>query len=164
MIPRNELNSESKINDKVVEIQLGRFKNLNVEKLGEHFPEHLKGNYNPEMELNPDFPNNVIRTICEGIKNDKYVVMALKGSNIDFLIEHNFDFAFVVPGESKVQELKEQYISRGNTEEYIERNMKNIQKLPNMINPYNKTIYQIEKGQFLSTLIDELSLGKTNLL
>lgn len=38
--------------DIVLEIQLSQFKNVNVKKLGDHFPEHLKGNFEPTMEIN----------------------------------------------------------------------------------------------------------------
>jgi hypothetical protein len=82
--------------DKILEVQLSRFKNRNVQKYGEHFPEHLKANLEVEMDLNPDYPNNAIDHIKQGLEQEKTPVLALKTDNINFVVEHNFDFEFVV--------------------------------------------------------------------
>lgn len=143
----------AQIMNNVLEIQLNHYKNLNVRKLGTHFPEHLKGNFEPAMELDSNFPNNVLDAINQGFRQDKTIVMALKNSNIDFLIEKNIDFVFVMPSKNKVAELKNQYISRGNTEQYIERNIDGLEQVLTEIKKHNKPIYYIEKGCHLSDFI-----------
>lgn len=137
----------------VLEIQLSQYKNLNVQKLGKHFPEGLKGKLQVEMKLNPDFPKNLLDDINKGFNENKIVVMALKESNINFLKEHNIDFAFVMPSKNKIEELKNQYIARGNTSEYIERNMVGLSKVFKEIEEYDKPIYFIKKGNHLADLV-----------
>lgn len=137
----------------VLEIQLSQYKNLNVQKLGKHFPEHLKGNLQVEMKLNPDFPKNLLDDIYKGFNENKIVVMALKSSNIDFLKVNNIDFAFVIPSKDKIEELKNQYIERGNTPEYIERNIGGLSKVYKEIEEFDKPIYFIKKGCHLADLV-----------
>ena len=139
--------------DRVLEIQLSQFKNVNVQKLGEHFPEHLKGNFEMPFEMNPDFPDNVLTAINQGFKEGKVVVMALKTSNIDFVIDNQIDFDFVMPDKDKYEELKSQYEQRGNTKEYIDRNMGMLESVDDDIKKYRKNIYYIKKGKHLLDLI-----------
>lgn len=142
--------------NKVLEIQLSQFENINVKKLGEHFPEHLKGVYEVEFCPDPDFPNNVINCINKGFEDGRIPVMALKTSNIEFVTKYNFDFAFVVPASDKVEQLKQQYIERNNTESYIERNMKLLDKVAQDMPKYGKQIYYIHKDEHLLDLINKL--------
>lgn len=142
--------------DRILEIQLSQFKNVNLKKFCDHFPEHLKGNFEVPFELDPDFPNNVLSAICEGFKDGRIPVMALKTSNIEFVLENGLDFDFVMPDKDKYDELKEQYEKRGNTKEYVERNMGMIERVEEDIKKYGKNIYYINKGEHLLHLVNRL--------
>ena len=139
--------------DKILEVQLSRFKNRNVQKYGEHFPEHLKGNLEVALDLNPDYPNNAIQHIRQGLTDGKIPVLALKSDNIKFVVEHNFDFEFVVPHQDKLEQLKQQYIARGNTLEYVTRNMSHAKNILGIVGEYNKPIIYVHKDQHLLDLL-----------
>ena len=113
-------------NENVLEIQLSMFKNINKRKYGSHFPEHLKGSIEVPLKTDPSFPKNVLECIKNGFSKGQIVVMALKSDNIEFLIEHNIDFQFVMPSGEKINQLQEQYEKRGNTKDYIQRNIESL--------------------------------------
>ena len=147
--------------DRVLEIQLSQFKNVNLKKFCDHFPEHLKGNFEVPFELDPDFPHNVLSVINQGFKDGRIPVMALKTSNIDFVIENGVDFDFVMPAKDKYDELQGQYEKRGNTKEYINRNMGMLERVENDIRKYQKNIYYIKKGGRLLDLINKISINQS---
>ena len=138
--------------DRVLEIQLSQFENLNVQKFCDHFPEHLKGNYQVPFELDPEFPQNVLSVIREGFEKGRIPVMALKTRNINFVLENNLEFDFVMPAKNKYDELKSQYEKRGNTKEYIERNMGMLERVDKNIKKYQKNVYYLQKGEHLLDL------------
>lgn len=150
----------SKKTDKVLEIQLSMFQNINKRLYGDHFPEHLKGNTEVAMKLDPEFPENVLKSLAEGFSEGKIPVMALKSSNIEFLLQHKIDFEFVMPSGEKIEELRKQYLKRGNTPEYIQRNIDNIEKVYADILQYNKTIYFLREGEHLLDFIEGIEIEK----
>lgn len=146
----------AKIDKRILEVQYNNFYNLNRRKLGEHFPENKKMNLNLEVEVDPEFPENILNYINNGLKENKFPVMALKPQNIDFCIKYNYDFAFLLPSKERQAKLKEDYIKRGNTIEYIERNMKALENLENEISKYNKRIYYLNSDEYLIDFINKM--------
>ncbi len=144
----------AKCNKNILDVRLSHFQNLNTANLSEEYLEKIKGQP-MEMKLNPDFPQNLIDFVKNGLAQDKIVVMALKQTNIDFLIENNIDFDFVVPAEDKLEQLKNDYISRGNTLEVAERNINNVLKSIDDIKKYNKEIIYLHNNEYLLDLFSK---------
>lgn len=142
--------------EKVLELQLSQFQNINKRIYGHHFPEHLKGNTDVPMQLDLEFPQNLLKCLNDGFNQGKVLVMALKTTNINFLLEHGIDFCFIMPSGDKIEELKQQYMARGNTSEYIARNIGSLEKVYSDINQYNKVIYFIREGEHLSDFIEDM--------
>ncbi len=147
----------AKINKKILDVSLSKFENLNYENINAKDIEKLKGTQ-IEMKKNPDSPNNLIDFLNNNLHNNKIIVMALKPSNIDFLIKNNFDFVFVMPAEDKIEELKKQYQDRQNTQFVVNRNIENISKTNQDILKYSKKIFYINKHKHLIDLFNDIKL------
>lgn len=147
----------------VEDIRLSFYENKNVEKYDKEASEQLKG-HPLEFIKNPNFPNNLIKVLKNALKSEKVPVMALKERNIEFLIEFNFDFAFVMPAKNKIDELRQQYISRGNSDLVIDRNLENINRVQKEIESYGKPIIYVQKGEHLSDIIKTLQKPKNQYL
>lgn len=146
----------AKIDKRILEVQYNYFYNINRRKLGDHFPEAQKMHLNIEVEVDPEFPNNIISYINEGFKEDKYPVMALKTPNIEFCLKYGFDFAFLIPSKERYAQLENDYKDRGNTSEYINRNMNILTDLENNLRQYNKKIYTLDDGEYLIDFVNKM--------
>ena len=143
----------AKVNPNVLEVQVGMFRDLDRSQLGDHYPENLKGKEREE-QLNPDFPNNLNKFLAKEENKNKIVVMALKQNNIQFAIDNGYDIAFVMPTKNKLIQLKKQYKERGNTEEYIARQINMYEPTLKKIKQFTYPILFVEEGQYLLDLIN----------
>lgn len=133
---------------KYADIHVSHFKNMALNKYGGYIPENLKGE-NLEFINNPDFPQNILQFINIGFRQNKIMLMALKPSNTQFLIDNGFDFVFVMPAKNKLRELEMQYINRGNTKSYIMGQLGRYDQICENIKKYNKKIIFVKKGKHL---------------
>ena len=143
----------AKMNPNVLEVQVGMFRDVSRSDLGDHYPEKLKGAKREEV-LNPDFPNNLIDFLGKQENQDKIIVMALKQNNMQFAIDHGYDIAFVMPTKNKLRQIKQQYKLRGNTDEYIARQINMYEPTLEKIKQYTYPILFVDEGQYLLDLIN----------
>ena len=142
----------SKNNPNVLDIKLSQFQDLNYSNYSESEIEKNKGS-KVEIKPNPLFPQNII-SFLKGVDEGKIVCMALKQPNIDFLVENNFDFVFILPSEDRINQLAKDYIARGNNQKVVSRNIENLKDIE-WIKKYKKEIFYIKTGEYLQDLLKE---------
>ena len=106
--------------------------------------------------INPDSPNNLQHYLLDKIKLNIIILMAFKKATIQLLEEMELDYEIVLPDESKLEELKDTYKQRGDSDEYIEQNTTHRYKESLFLaRQSGKVIRFVSKGFWLEDVIME---------
>ena len=106
--------------------------------------------------INPDFPNNLQHYLLDKIKLNIIILMAFKKATIQLLENMKLDYEIVLPDESKLEELKDIYKQRGDSDEYIEQNTTHRYKETLFLaRQSGKVIRFVAKGLWLEDVIME---------
>ena len=84
--------------------------------------EALKGKGIFEKKLNPDFPDNYINAIKNNADKYDYILVWCHPEEIlPHLNESGIDYELFIPTRDALDEYRQRFIDRGNTEEYVNR-------------------------------------------
>lgn len=76
------------------------------------------------LEINPDWPNNLYEYARRKLADGKILVSVPKQDTYEMLNALEItDYAFIMPDTERLEQLRQDYIKRGDNEEYIKRNL-----------------------------------------
>jgi len=146
----------AKTNSEFIDVQVRVFKDLSLK---EYIETKKYPNYrgNPIKEINPDYPTNLIEYVKKEIKTEKIILMAPKQDAYDLLEALRItEFCFVMPDKERLKELEQDYLIRGDSLDYINRN---IRKRYNLVikvaKQMKKDIIFLKPGEYLADIIDK---------
>ena len=145
------------INESTLRLFVG-FCDINVRKFKDADFDNYTSSYRGTKikNINPDFPNNLQSYLLDKIKSNIIILMAFKKATIQLLEEMKLDYEIVLPDESKLEELKDIYKQRGDSDEYIEQNTTHRYKETLFLaRQSGKVIRFVAKGLWLEDVIME---------
>ena len=105
----------------VLDLESTPYKYL-IENYGNYDAEAVKGQGIAKKELNPDFPNNYVAAIQENIgKYDYILVWCHPEQSLPNLDKAGIDYEIFLPTRDALDEYRQRFINRGNSEEYVNR-------------------------------------------
>lgn len=105
----------------VLDLESTPYKYL-IENYGSYDAEAVKGQGIAKKELNPDFPNNYVAAIQENIgKYDYILVWCHPEQSLPNLDKAGIDYEIFLPTRDALDEYRQRFINRGNSEEYVNR-------------------------------------------
>lgn len=134
------------------------FCDINVREFKDADFDNYTSNYRGTKikNINPDFPNNLQSYLLDKIKSNIIILMAFKKATIQLLENMNLDYEIVLPDELKLEELKNTYKQRGDSDEYIEQNTTHRYKETLFLaRQSGKVIRYVTKGFWLEDVIME---------
>ena len=105
----------------VLDLESTPYKYL-IENYGNYDAEAVKGQGIAKKELNPDFPDNYVAAIQENIgKYDYILVWCHPEQSLPHLDKAGIDYEIFLPTREALDEYRQRFINRGNSEEYVNR-------------------------------------------
>ncbi len=105
----------------VLDLESTPYKYL-IENYGNYDAEAVKGQGIAEKKLSPDFPNNYVAAIQENIgKYDYILVWCHPEQSLPHLDKAHIDYEIFLPTRDALDEYRQRFINRGNSEEYVNR-------------------------------------------
>ncbi|MDR0462089.1 MAG: ATP-binding protein [Christensenellaceae bacterium] len=133
----------------VIDLETSEFA-YDYTKVSQADHERLKGDNT--RERNPEFPDNYIRAIKDGITKYDYVLVACHPQKIlPHLEKHKIDYICIIPSEDAAQDYYQKYIDRGNSPEWAKKVANHyisdywIKSMP----AFNRPIIHLQKGENL---------------
>lgn len=113
----------------------------------------------------PDFPNNYIKHIQENIGKADYILVSSHDIVREALENNSIEYFLVYPNMSQKDEYLERYRHRGNDEKFVSFIDSNWDKfILDIEREKFPTLVKLNKGQFLSDVINDLNNEKQRLL
>lgn len=115
--------------------------------------ESTKGNRS--FNKRPNFKELLSKTLNDLLLSDVTLIASPHPELIDFLIINNIKYCFVYPSISTKPEMIKRWKERGNTEEFIETNSKNIDIWyeQNIADTRPAVHYEIKTNEFLADVV-----------
>lgn len=143
----------AKKNAKIVDIQIRLFKDAQLAKyIGTTDYPNYRGN--SIVKINPEFPNNLCKYALQEIGNGKILLFVPKTDGYNLMNALNItDYAFIMPDKERLEQLKQDYIARGDNSDYINRNLNERYKsVLDYANQMKKEIIFLKPGEYLSDI------------
>ncbi|MCL2369261.1 MAG: hypothetical protein FWC83_01140 [Alphaproteobacteria bacterium] len=146
----------AKKNAKIADIESKVFKDKN---LAEYIGRQGVPNYRGEqvVNINPEWPSNLYQFMQSKLENGKILVAVPKQDGYDAFDNLNIvDYAFVLPTKERLNQLRKDYINRGDAKEYINNNLTvRYNEVLNYAKSTGKEIIFVEPGQYLEDVIKD---------
>ncbi len=105
----------------VLDLESTPYKYL-IENYDKYDAEAVKGQGIAKKELNPDFPHNYVAAVKENIgKYDYILVWCHPEQSLPNLDKAGIDYEIFLPTRDALDEYRQRFINRGNSEEYVNR-------------------------------------------
>lgn len=127
-----------------------------VENYEQYDAEAVKGQGIAKKELNPNFPHNYIAAIQENIgKYDYILVWCHPEQSLPHLDKAGIDYEIFLPTREALDEYRQRFINRGNSEEYVNRvsSKEGYDKRLPQWQALNKPIVYLEVGETLESYL-----------
>lgn len=144
----------AKKNDLISDIETKIFKDASLKQyIGtKDYPNYRGASVN---EINPEWPNNLYQYAQNEIKNGCILVSVPKKDSYDMLNVLNIqDYAFIMPDNQRLVQLRQDYINRGDDEAYIKRNLTDrYNAVLKDAHDQGKEVIFIKKGEYLTDIL-----------
>lgn len=141
-------------NDQFADIETKIFKDLSLERYigAKYYP-----NYRGEQikELNPDYPTNRNKYAEKQLAANKIILLVPKQDSYDLLKALGIsDFSFIMPDKDRLKQLEQDYVSRGDNLEYINRNIaERYNQVLELAKQMEKEIIFLKSGEYLVDIL-----------
>ncbi|MBQ7660024.1 MAG: hypothetical protein IJS26_04740 [Alphaproteobacteria bacterium] len=139
----------------VLDLESTPYKYL-IENYEKYDAEAVKGQSIAKKELNPDFPHNYVAAVKENIgKYDYILVWAHPEQSLPHLDKAGIDYEIFLPTREALDEYRQRFINRGNSEEYVNRvsSKEGYDKRLLQWKALNKPIVYLEAGETLESYL-----------